>query len=602
MTRRGDYAIILVDPDGRVSSWNDGARRILGYSEAEAIGLPLEIFFTPEDRSRGVPDREMAEALERGRASDDRWHMRKDGSRFWCSGVLMRVRDEDGSDRGFVKVMRDLTERKLMEERLRTRTEELMAADRRRNEFLAMLSHELRNPLAPILTSVYLLRSRISSDDPVVVESRDMIERQVKHLKRIVDDLLDVSRMALNRIELHHAAVNLGEVVARAVESIRPMLEERGHALSIAAEPNPIAMSADPVRLEQAIVALLSNAVKFTDRGGRIELRIGREQGEAVVRVRDTGVGLEPAMLSRAFEMFAQGDQGLARTAGGLGIGLTLARNLIRLHGGTLEARSEGAGKGSEFVVRLPITPAVPEMPEPVGALNGTRPAPETADDAAPPARARILLVDDNLDAARSTELVLREAGHDVTVAHDGAVALNLALRQRPDVVILDVGLPQIDGYGVARELRRQTDVPLVALTGYAPEEATSLLFDAYLVKPVQPDELVRVLTEVRARGAMTRHRTPDLSHARRTEGVGFEPTDGLHHLRFSRPSIKIRKDKRDKDLRNEAPPVGHHLATDTCQTDPELAAVIEAWPSIPEAVRAGIVAMVKAAAKGGGR
>ena len=432
--------------------------------------------------------------------------MRKDGSRFWCSGVLMRVRDEDDTDRGFVKVMRDLTERKLMEERLRTRTEELMAADRRRNEFLAMLSHELRNPLAPILTSVYLLRSRTASDDPVVVESRDMIERQVKHLKRIVDDLLDVSRMALNRIELHQTPIELGEVVSRAVESIRPMLEEHGHALSIAADPDPIAMSADPVRLEQAIVALLSNAVKFTDPGGRIDLSIVREDGEAVVRVRDTGVGLEPAMLSRVFEMFAQGDQGLARTAGGLGIGLTLARNLVRLHGGTLEARSEGAGKGSEFVVRLPLSVGVGGLGLGVGAdedvPTSTPPAPRPLALAPSTSRARILLVDDNLDAARSTELVLRKAGHDITVAHDGAAALTLALRQHPDLVILDVGLPQIDGYGVARELRRQSDVPLVALTGYAPEEATSLLFDAYLVKPVQPDELVRVLAEVRARRA----------------------------------------------------------------------------------------------------
>jgi CheY-like chemotaxis protein/two-component sensor histidine kinase len=370
-----------------------------------------------------------------------------------------------------------------------------------------MLSHELRNPLAPILTSVYLLRSRmIASDDPVVVESRDMIERQVQHLKRIVDDLLDVSRMALNRIELHQTPNDLGEVVSRAVESIRPMLEERGHALSIATDPDPIAISADPVRLEQTIVALLSNAVKFTDRGGRIALSIGREEGEAVVRVRDTGVGLEPVMLARAFEMFTQGDQGLARTAGGLGIGLTLARNLVRLHGGTLEARSEGAGKGSEFVVRLPLGMGVGGRGSAVGADDESLDSspPHLPASAATPSKssARILLVDDNLDAARSTELVLREAGHDVTVAHDGAAALKLALRQHPDLVILDVGLPQIDGYGVARELRRQSDVPLVALTGYAPEDATSLLFDAYLVKPVEPEELVRVLAEVRSRRA----------------------------------------------------------------------------------------------------
>jgi PAS domain S-box-containing protein len=504
-----DYAIILLDPDGRVSSWNVGAERILGYPESEAIGLPLEIFFTPEDRQKKVPEREVAEALATGRASDDRWHMRKDTSRFWCSGVLMRVRDEDGTNRGFVKVMRDLTERKLMEERLRSRTEELMLSDRRRNEFLAMLSHELRNPLAPILTGVYLLREVMPEDNQVASEARDMIERQAMHLKRMVDDLLDVSRMALNRIELRRTTVDLAEVARRAVESVRPILVERRHELTVSADPEPIAMSADPIRLEQAIAALLSNAAKFTDPGGRIAMTIGRVGDQAVVRVRDSGIGLSPEMLVRAFEMFAQGDQGLARTPGGLGIGLTLARNLVRLHGGTVEAASEGPGHGSEFIVRLPIIPtpsdATPTASAPTafsprnGTLastqNGTHPepAPPVA-PARPVAVLRVLLVDDNRDAARSTELLLRRAGHEVLVAHDGPAALDLAFKEHPDLVILDVGLPYIDGYGVAREIRRQSSIPLVALTGYAPEESTSLLFDAYLVKPVNPAELVQLM------------------------------------------------------------------------------------------------------------
>jgi PAS domain S-box-containing protein len=493
-----DYAIILVDPAGRVSSWNIGAERILGYPEVEVIGQPIEMFFTPEDRDKGVPNREIARAMTNGRASDDRWHIRKDGSRFWCSGVLMRVGDDPESPAGFVKVMRDLTERKLMEERLRARTEELMAADRRRNEFLAMLSHELRNPLAPIMTAVYLLRELLVSEQPVVHEARDMIERQAMHMKRLVDGLLDISRLALNRIELQKTAVDLAELASRAVASQRPMIDERRHVLTISADPEPILLSADPLRLEQTIAALLSNAAKFTDPGGRIDVTIGREEGQAVVRVRDSGIGMEPEMIERAFELFAQGDQGLARTAGGLGIGLTLARNLARLHDGTLEAASEGLGKGSEFVLRLPL--GRDEEPGPVGqASEGplvTRPS--TMAPGLTGGSLRVLLVDDNRDAARSTELVLQQAGHDVIVAHDGPSAIDLALRHRPDLVILDVGLPQIDGYGVARELRRQTTIPLVALTGYAPEKITSLLFDAYLVKPVEPEELVRVLQTIR--------------------------------------------------------------------------------------------------------
>jgi two-component system CheB/CheR fusion protein len=492
-----DYAIILVDPDGRVSSWNIGAERILGYAEGEAIGQSVALFFLPEDREHGVPQREIERALANGRASDDRWHMRKDGSRFWCSGVLMRVGNDLESPDGFVKVMRDLTERKLMEERLRARTEELIAADRRRNEFLAMLSHELRNPLAPIMTSVYLLRERAPDNDPVVREAREMIERQAQRMKHLLDGLLDIARLALNRIELHKVPMELGEVVARAVETSRPTLDELRHELTIAADPQPMPMLADPVRLEQTVAALLSNAARFSDPGGRISITVGRDAGHAVVRVRDSGVGMEPEMLERAFELFAQADQGLARTAGGLGIGLALARSLARLHGGTLEGLSEGRGHGSEFVLRLPII-APDADTDHITTVGSSSQAKIAGDGPGTLGHVRILLVDDNRDAARSTELVLRQADHDVIVAYDGQSAIELALNHRPDLAILDVGLPQIDGYGVARELRRQSTIPLVALTGYAPDHSSSLLFDAYLIKPVQPDELVRVLTTLR--------------------------------------------------------------------------------------------------------
>lgn len=492
-----DYAIILVDPGGRVSSWNVGAERILGYSEAEALGQPIDVFFTPEDRERGVPDREMARARSNGRASDDRWHIRKDGSRFWCSGVLMRVGDDPGAPDGFVKVMRDLTERKLMEERLRSRTEELMEVDRRRNEFLAVLSHELRNPLTPILTAVYLLHDHLAREDPFALELYEMIDRQSKRMKRLLDSLMDAARATLGWIELQRGPVDLGEVVARAVEPLRPILEERRQELTIATESEPILTSADRIRLEQIVEALVSNAIRFTDVEGRIEIDVRREEGRAVVRVRDTGVGMDPEMIARAFDLFVQGDQDLARSAGGLGIGLALALTLARLHGGELTARSEGRGKGSEFILRLPIIPPEPADGPPDSSM-GTDPGSRTgALPAAGPAR--ILLVDDNLDAARSTELVLRQAGHEVIVAHDGAAAIELALRHRPDITVLDVGLPRIDGYGVARELRRRTTIPLVALTGYAPEKSTSLLFHAYLLKPVDPEELVRVLAAVRA-------------------------------------------------------------------------------------------------------
>ena len=486
-----DYAIILVDPTGRVSSWNLGAERILGYTEAEAIGQPIEVFFTDEDRERGVADRELARALSNGRASDDRWHIRKDGSRFWCSGVLMRVGDDPGSPDGFVKVMRDLTDRKLMEERLRARTEELMEVDRRRIEFLGVLSHELRNPLAPILNLVYLLQHRIPGDDPVARDALNLIDRGARRMKRLLDGLSDVIRATHDRIELEIERVDLRELVCRAVESIRPAMEERAQALEVSAADEPIILAADPMRLEQTVEALLSNANHFTDPGGRIQVNVLHEDGQAVVRVRDTGIGMDPQLLARAFDPFVQGEQDLARSAGGLGIGLALASRFARLHGGELVAQSEGRGKGSEFILQLPIT--APESADGHGvALR--RPA-VTGSQAIDPIR--ILLVDDNHDAARSTELVLREAGHDIIVAHDGLTAIAQAMEHRPDIAILDVGLPRLDGYGVARELRGRTAMALVALTGYAPEKSSGVLFDAYLVKPVRPDELLGLIASL---------------------------------------------------------------------------------------------------------
>ena len=287
-----DYAIFLVDLDGCVTTWNVGAERILGYAENEVVGSPLARFFTPEDRDKGVPEWELRNAKDHGRASDDRWHVRKDGSRFWCSGMLMAVRDEQSSVRSYVKVMRDLTERKLMEEELRARADALLEADRRKNEFLAMLSHELRNPLAPILTSLYLLKKQDRTEDPVHQQARAMIERQVMNLKRLIDDLLDVSRMAGNRVELQRERLDLSTLVARAVEDVRPLIQEREHTLTVTTETGPFWVVADAVRLEQVIESLLTNAAKFTDPGGKIWLTIRAEEDKVELRVRDTGIGL----------------------------------------------------------------------------------------------------------------------------------------------------------------------------------------------------------------------------------------------------------------------------------------------------------------------
>jgi PAS domain S-box-containing protein len=482
-----DFAIFMVAPDGAVSSWNVGAEHILGYREDEILGQSYSRIFTPEDQAGGVPAQEMQEARTAEHGWDDRWLVRKDGSRFWAGGLLTPLWAEDGTLRSFVKVLRDNTERKLLEDELRRRAEELMEADRRRNEFLAMLSHELRNPLAPILNSLYVLRQS-EGDDPVVVQSQSMIERQVAHLKQLVDDLIDVARVTSGKIQLRKERVKLGDLVSRAVENVAPTVAERQHTLTTEAAPVPLWLEADPTRLEQVFTNLLTNAAKYTEPGGQLWLNIGRVNDEAEVRVRDNGIGIDPALLPRIFDLFTQADHSLDRTQGGLGIGLTLTRTLIEMHGGTIVAVSAGLGQGSEFVVRLPLAsgPASGEAPGGGGEPVGNVPRPR-----------RVLVVDDNVDAARSLSVLLRRAGHETQAAHDGQAAMEAVEAFRPDVILLDIGLPGMNGYDVAHSLKGRTSAFLAAVSGYAPkEDDREVVFDRYLVKPVNPDAILGLIAE----------------------------------------------------------------------------------------------------------
>jgi PAS domain S-box-containing protein len=480
-----DFAIFGVESDGKVGSWNTGAERILGYGEAEILGKPFACLFTPEDRDNDVPSQEIELARAEDHGWDDRWMVRKDGSRFWASGLLTPLRAEDGTLRGFVKVLRDQTERKMLEDELRKRAEELLEADRRKNEFLAMLSHELRNPLAPILNSLYIL-GQGESDDPAVVQSRAVIERQVNHLKRLVDDLVDVARVTSGKVQLHRERVLLGDIVARSVENVAPRVSERQHSLETVLAPEPIWLDADPTRLEQILTNLLTNAAKYTEPGGRIWLNLQEVDGQAEIRVQDNGIGIDPGLLPRIFDLFTQADGSLDRTQGGLGIGLTLTRTLVELHGGTIVAASEGLGKGSEFVVRLPLA----SDPAHVGT-----PADEAATADRSPRPHRVLVVDDNVDAARSLSLFLKRAGHEAMFVHDGVRALEAVESFEPDAVFLDIGLPGMNGYDVARAMREKTAATLIAMSGYTrDEDAQRPDFDHYLIKPVHPDDLLRIL------------------------------------------------------------------------------------------------------------
>jgi PAS domain S-box-containing protein len=376
----------------------------------------------------------------------------------------------------------DITEQRRLEEELRRRAEELIGADRRKDQFLAMLAHELRNPLAPIRNAVELMR-QVETIDPTFQPSREMVERQVKHLARLVDDLLDVSRITQGSIRLRKEVVDLGTIVQRAVEGNRPLIESRAHTISMQLPAEPVRLEADATRLEQVISNLLNNAAKYTMPGGHIWVTAAREGEEAVVRVRDTGIGIPPDVLDRVFEPFVQQSNGsLARTDGGLGVGLTLVRSLVEMHGGRVEASSAGLGQGSELVIRLPAQlPTEATLPAEPVAANAPRPL-------------RVLVVEDNIDAAESLATLLRLWNHDVSVVHDGRTALEAAREQQPEVVLLDIGLPGLDGYQVARRLREELHLDhalLVAMTGYGQPEDRRRSREAgiqyHFVKPVEP-------------------------------------------------------------------------------------------------------------------
>jgi CheY-like chemotaxis protein len=375
-----------------------------------------------------------------------------------------------------------------MEDDLRRLAADLSEAARRKDEFLAMLAHELRNPLAPLSNAVQVLR-RAGNDGAALQAASGMLERQVRQMTRLVDDLLDVSRVTQGRIELRRERVELARVIEQAVEACRALYDSMSHELTLSTPAQPVYLDADPTRLAQVVGNLLNNAAKFTDKGGHVWLAVERQGPQAVIRVRDNGIGIAPEQRPRLFDMFVQVDTSLERSRDGLGIGLTLVKTLVEMHGGTVEAHSDGLGLGSEFVVRLPV---VEEAALP--------PSKAVAAPAAAPRR-RILIVDDNQDSADSMALLLQNAGHETHTAHDGLEAVAAAERLLPHVVLLDIGLPALNGYEVCRRLRQLPggkDMMVVAVTGWGQDgdrrRSREAGFDTHIVKPVDPDALTRLL------------------------------------------------------------------------------------------------------------
>jgi signal transduction histidine kinase/DNA-binding response OmpR family regulator len=378
----------------------------------------------------------------------------------------------------------------------------IQEADRNKNEFLSMLAHELRNPLAPIRNAIQLLRMR-GSKEPETVLLQDMIDRQVHQLTRIVDDLLDLSRITRGKIHLKMECVDMAGVIARAVETSRPLIDSRKHKLTLVFPPEPVHVRGDPIRLSQAISNLLNNAAKYTEEAGRIDMNVEHRDNMVVLRIRDNGMGIPADMLSSIFEMFKQVDRSLDRSQGGLGIGLTLVYKLIEMHGGRVEAFSDGPNEGSEFVVYLPLLIAEEVPPPPNGALLPS--LSEAGVSPVVPQRRRVLIVDDNTDAAHSLSMLMEIGGHEVRLCYDGQSALAESETFQPDVVLLDIGLPGLDGLEVARRLRAMNLSPrpmLVALTGYGQADdvrrSQEAGFDHHLVKPADPQSLTALLASMR--------------------------------------------------------------------------------------------------------
>jgi PAS domain S-box-containing protein len=475
-----DYAIVTLDDDGMITSWNSGAERINGYSAAEIVGRHFSRLYPPEDVRANKPWRQLAVARDRGRVNDESWRIRNDGTQYWANNVIAALPENETRRRAYYMVSQDLSQRR--------HAETLADTAQRMHEFIAMLAHELRNPLAPIRNAVALMARR-NVQDPLVEAMRQTIDRQSLSLTRIVDELLDVNRVARGQFTIEKQVIDLRDVLARAVETSRPSIDAHGHRLHLAVADRPVECFGDPMRLTQVMVNIINNAAKYTPDGGDIWLSLEKFTTRVEVRVRDNGRGIERDAIDRVFDLFMQVNPNSGSALGGLGVGLALVRRIVELHGGSVHASSGGLGKGSEFIVRLPIA-----------VRPGSMPHADTA-DVAPDEflPLRILVVDDNIDAANSLSLLMKSMGHETRAVYDGPSGIAMAQEFSPDVAMLDLGMPVMNGYDVARALRAASvRYVLIAVTGWGHEaakrQAREAGFDHHLVKPVSESEVIELL------------------------------------------------------------------------------------------------------------
>jgi two-component system CheB/CheR fusion protein len=490
-------AILSEDVNGVIASWNSGAERLFGYSSTEAIGHHIDMLIPPARRAE-----ERAISLRvrtRAAYAHETVRQRRDGTLVPVFVAAAPIVDPDGRVSGVSYIVQDVTTQVQARQEVQRLLGDLREADRRKDTFIATLAHELRNPLAPIRNAAAVL-SFTPDLDPKLQWCRDVIDRQVKHMSVLLEDLLDVSRLTRNAITMRRDRVELATAIVQAVETTRPMIEGRRHKLALDMPTEPIEVEGDLNRLIQIFGNLLSNASKYMAPGGDIRVVVERRGDEVVVRVRDRGIGISPTQLGRVFEMFSQVDPGAEVSAGGLGIGLALVKGLVERHHGKVVATSEGIGRGSEFIVTLPLAVSRPPLAaESTPVVRYARPGVARS--------RRVLVVDDNEDAAESMAIVLGLAGHEVRTAHDGEHALEIAREYHPHLMFLDLGMPRVNGYDVARRIRGESggdDIVLVACTGWGqPEDrrrAKDAGFDHHLVKPVSPEAALQLVAAVSKR------------------------------------------------------------------------------------------------------
>jgi len=487
-------AVIATDATGHVRLLNSVAEQLTGWPTAQACGLPLDqVFSIINEETRATVESPVDKALRQGRVVGLANHtllINRDGSETPIEDSAAPIRDADGVIDGVVLVFRDASLERSVELALRD-------ADRKKDEFIAVLAHELRNPLAPILQAAQMLQNPATTPQQLRW-GHQVIDRQAKTMSRLLDDLLDVSRITRGTLEVRKTPVLLASLIEGAVEITRPTIDARNHTLQLDLPAEPIELDADPTRMTQVIANLLMNAAKYTDAGGTIRLTATRTDDQLTVSVADNGIGLEPRALPRLFDMFVQIEEARDRHEGGLGIGLALARRLVELHGGRIEARSAGVGRGSEFIITLQCRTPAPQLEAVINTPEQRPPAPPL----------RIVIADDNRDAADSLAMLLQMDGHQVSVAHNGAGALNIVEAMDPQIAVLDIGMPDMNGYQVAQRIRssaRSGSIVLVALTGWGQAQdlarAKAAGFDHHLVKPAEPEALRSLITRIASAG-----------------------------------------------------------------------------------------------------